>query len=91
MVLEPAGGVVQAHHPKWLAQMGLYSLGTPCVSHRVSSMLWLVSVEVISAAAGQDKSAPVASPSLKKILEVASSRLSALPRSTTSSLEMEDV
>ena len=90
MVLEHTGGVWQAAHPKWPAQAGLNSLGTPYLSHRERSVIWLVSADVIAAAAGQDKGAPTESPSLKKIL-VASSSLSASPRSTTSpSSEQEE-
>uniref|UniRef100_A0A0A9B569 Uncharacterized protein n=1 Tax=Arundo donax TaxID=35708 RepID=A0A0A9B569_ARUDO len=88
MVLEPSGGVAQAlaAHPTWSAQCGVYTAGTPYVPQRARRVSWVVSVEVIPSAAGQDDSAPPASssPSLKKILEVAVSRSAATPRSRTS-------
>ena len=52
MVLEPGSGDWQDAHPNWAAQAGLSSFGTPCLSHRARSMLWLVSADVIPADAG---------------------------------------
>jgi hypothetical protein len=58
--------------------------------HRATSESWLVSVEWISDAAGQDRPGPAALMSLKNSLEVASSRSAASQRSTAEEL-LEDV